>query len=132
MYLKEEFERYNRIFKILFIIIMEKNSLVLIIHSQCNASLSVKNKFIMNNIDVQIIDLEFQTVETQLELDLVPILVIDNNKVLKGKSVFDYLDELILNKNAPQNNGKKKSSLYSNLYIAPSDGGSKPPPVKLE
>ena len=132
MYLKEEFERYNRIFKILFIIIMEKNSLVLIIHSKCNASLSVQNKFIMNNIDVQIIDLEFQTVETQLEIDLVPILVIDNNKVLKGKSVFDYLDELILNKNASKNNGKKKSSLYSDLYIAPSDGGSKPPPVKLE
>ncbi len=111
---------------------MENNSLVLVIHSLCPASMSIYNKFKANDIKVVVINLEYQEVEARIEVDMVPLLIINNNKVLKGKVVFDYLDELVLSKNVSQSNGKKKSSLYSNLYIAPPDSDSKKTPVKLE
>ena len=118
--------------KYYFIIIMENNSLVLVIHSLCPASVSIHNKFEANNIKVDVINLEYQEVEARIEVDMVPLLIINNNKVLKGKAVFDYIDELVLSKSVLQSNGKKKTNLYSNLYIAPPDSGSKKTPVKLE
>jgi hypothetical protein len=109
---------------------MENSNLVLVIHSLCPASVNLNNKLLFNNMSINVIDLQIQEVEAKIDIDVVPIIIIDNSKILKGKAAFDYVEKLIEDKNKPQNT-KKKSGLYNNLYIAPPDNGSKTP-VKLD
>jgi hypothetical protein len=109
---------------------MENSNLVLVIHSLCPASVNIHNKLLFNNININVIDLQIQEVEAKINIDVVPIIIIDNSNVLKGKAVFDYVEKLIADKNKPQNT-KKKSGLYNNLYVAPPDNGKKTP-VKLD
>lgn len=75
----------------------------------------LQEKFQVNIIDYEEVD----SSKTNINVEKVPVLVINDSDVLVGKNAFDKVDEIINFK------PKKKGAMYQNLFIAPPDTGEK-------
>jgi len=77
---------------------MKVENLVLVYHPKCKAStdLIVKTKD-LKEVNVDTVDISQDEIETDLEIDVVPLIIIDQdpNKVFKGKDAFDKIDEIL-------------------------------------
>jgi len=84
-------------------------NLVVVYHPKCKPSTDfiIKTK-LLKDADIEYINIEEDKIETQIEIDIVPMIIVDNDesKIYKGKRAFDKLDELISipnsNKNKPE------------------------------
>lgn len=105
-----------------------KLEIVYIYHERCQASLNllteiteIKNKF----SDIEYIDLSKDKIESSIEIEAVPTLIVDNEKVHVGKQAFDFVRQIA---NEPvkkqQEPSSKKKNMYSSLYLAPPDDTS--------
>jgi hypothetical protein len=81
-------------------------NLVVVYHPKCKPSTDfiIKTKQ-LKGIDIEYINILDDKIETQIEIDVVPLIIVDNDEhqIYKGKRAFDKLDELISqpNKNKP-------------------------------
>lgn len=101
---------------------MSITSLTVIYHSKCAASMELLTKIkpLQEKFQVNIIDYEeVDSSKTNINVEKVPVLVINDSDVLVGKNAFDKVDEIINFK------PKKKGAMYQNLFIAPPDTGEK-------
>lgn len=77
---------------------MKVENLVLVYHPKCKAStdLIVKTKD-LKEVNVDTVDISQDEIETDLEIDVVPLIIIDQDpsKVFKGKDAFDKIDEIL-------------------------------------
>ena len=75
-------------------------SITIIYHQKCQASLNILPILKeVKNYEIEYIDLSVDKVEADVNLDVVPMLIIDNKDIFRGKQAFDKLQEF-----------KKKSS----------------------
>jgi len=87
-----------------------------IYHSDCepsNTLYKLVNEKIKTEIDY--INLKTDTIESTIEINSVPMLIVDNQTILLGKEAFDFVEKINDNKT----NGKKRNNLYKDLYVAP-------------
>tara|TARA_Y100001958_G_scaffold99897_1_gene69204 strand:+ start:2170 stop:2538 length:369 start_codon:yes stop_codon:yes gene_type:complete len=77
---------------------MKVENLVLLYHPNCKAStdLIVKTKD-LKEVNVDTVDISQDEIETDLEIDVVPLIIVDQdpNKVFKGKDAFDKIDQIL-------------------------------------
>lgn len=102
-------------------------SITIIYHQKCQASLNILPMLKeVKNYEIDYIDLSVDKVEADINLDIVPMLIIDNKDIFKGKQAFDKLEEL---KMKPI--GKMGKKMYRPISIAPEDDSNKKNPVDL-
>lgn len=102
-------------------------SVTVIYHQKCQASLNILPMLKeVKNYEIDYIDLSVDKVEADINLDVVPMLIIDNNDIFRGKQAFDKIEEL---KTKP--GGKMGKKMYRPISIAPEDESNKKTPVDL-
>lgn len=102
-------------------------SITIIYHQKCQASLNILSMLKdISNYEIDYIDLSVDKVETDINIDVVPMLIIDNKDIFRGKQAFDKLEEL---KKKPS--GKMGKKMYRPISIAPEDDSNKKTPVDL-
>lgn len=116
---------------------MSLGSLVIVYHKDCEPSLELlKNVKELENFDIETIDIATEQCETEIKIDVVPILVVNNVDIFRGKDAFDKVNELIKTSNEKPKHGimNRKSSvkrpLYSrNIVLPPPDDNTKKPVI---
>ena len=93
---------------------MEDNSIVVIFHNGCKVSVefcSLVKK--LNNYTLNFIDLQNNELESEIEVDIVPFICIDNKKteIYKGKDAFDKIQSLI-----EANKKKEPRGIYDSSF----------------
>jgi len=83
---------------------MDPKSLVLVYHPKCKAStdLLVKTKQ-LKDISVEYINIAEDTIETDIVIDTVPLIILDNSpdSIHVGKEAHDKIEKIINNMNKP-------------------------------
>ena len=83
---------------------MDPKSLVLVYHPKCKAStdLLVKSKQ-LKDISVEYINILEDTIETDIVIDTVPLIILDNSpdSIHIGKEAYDKIETLINKMNTP-------------------------------
>ena len=102
-------------------------SITIIYHKKCQASLNILPLLKDLKYDIEYIDLHSDKVEADIKLDIVPMLIIDNKDIFKGKEAFDKVESL-KTKISEKKMGKK---MYRPISIAPEDDSNKKKPVDL-
>ena len=77
---------------------MNPVELVVVYHPNCRASTDFLIKASkLQNYEIKYINVKEDNIETEIEIDVVPILIVDNdpNKIFKGKSAFDKVDKML-------------------------------------
>lgn len=101
-------------------------SITIIYHSKCQASLNILPLLKdMNNVEY--IDLHSDKIESDITIDVVPMLIVNNEDIFKGKAAFDKIESL-KEKKSEKKMGKK---MYRPISIAPEDESNKKQPVDL-
>lgn len=104
-------------------------SITIVFHRDCRASTDIISKMDdLSGYKIDYIDIYSDKFESDIEIDIVPIIIIDNNDIYKGKDAFDKIEELKKGK-TPKKMGKR--GIYQNVKIAPEDSGSKKKSVKI-
>jgi hypothetical protein len=95
---------------------MEDKSITIIFHSGCKASVdfcSLVKK--LTNYTLDFIDLQTDELDSEIEtdVDIVPLICIDNKKseIYKGKNAFDKIQSLIETNNRKETRGIYGSSV---------------------
>lgn len=92
---------------------MAHSSMVFVYHPQCNASIELLTKTKeLNEITIDYVNLEEDKIETKLNVDIVPMIIIDNSEELiyKGKDAFDKIEHML-----QKSNPYKRSNVSSGL-----------------
>ena len=80
------------------------SNLTVVFHPKCAASLNflIKVKE-LQDIDIEYINYTEDSFETDIDIDVVPLIIINNdsNKIFKGKSAFDKIEDIKLNNSGP-------------------------------
>ena len=83
---------------------MDPKSLVLVYHPKCKAStdLLVKSKQ-LKDISIEYINILEDTIETDIVIDTVPLIILDNSpdSIHIGKEAYDKIETLINKMNTP-------------------------------
>ena len=83
---------------------MDPKSLVLVYHPKCKAStdLLVKTKQ-LKDISIEYINILEDTIETDIVIDTVPLIILDNSpdSIHIGKEAYDKIETLINKMNTP-------------------------------
>lgn len=80
---------------------MDSLNLVVVYHPRCKASTDFLIKVSrVTDADIEYINIETDKIETDITIDIVPLIIINNDpsKIFKGKDAFDKVEELIQNK----------------------------------
>jgi len=79
---------------------MESLSVVVIYHPNCRPSTDFLIKVSkLTEANVEYINIKDDEIETEINVDVVPFIIINNNpkNIFKGKGAFDKIDELLTN-----------------------------------
>lgn len=105
-------------------------SIVVVFHKDCQASVNIISKMDeLTGYEIDYIDIYNDKFEADIDIDVVPIIIVNNTEVYKGKEAFDKVEELKRGKSSSKKIGKR--GLYQPVKIAPEDSGSKKKQVRL-
>ena len=109
---------------------MNDKSITIIFHPGCKASVdfcSLVKK--LDNYNLNFIDLQNDELESELEVDIVPFICIDNKKteIYKGKDAFDKIQSLL-----KTNNKKEPRGIYDSSFTFIEDVKSKTERIDLD
>lgn len=80
------------------------SNITVVFHPKCAASLNflIKVKE-LQDIDIEYINYKEDSFETDIEIDVVPLIILNNDldKIFKGKSAFDKIEDIKLNNSGP-------------------------------
>lgn len=81
---------------------MNSPSIVVVYHPNCKPStdfLIAASK--LTHANLEYINIKDDSIETDIEVDIVPLMIIDNDptKIFKGKAAFDKIEDLMDNVN---------------------------------
>lgn len=114
---------------------MSVSNVTVVYHPKCPASINflIKTKE-LSSLNVDYINFQEDTFESDIVIDKVPLIIIDNdqNKIFKGKDAFDKIDQL---KNSIAPPKKNKSGLgygNKNVTFMPEDASEKKKKIDLE
>jgi hypothetical protein len=113
---------------------MSISTITVVYHPKCAASINFLIKTKELSLQVDYVNFEEDQFESDIEIDRVPLIIIDNdpNKIFKGKAAFDKVDE-IKNSIAPPK--KIKNSLgYGNKSVTfmPEDSSENKKKIDLD
>ena len=77
---------------------MSSLNLVVVYHPNCKASTDFLIKVSrVQEAEIEYIDIKEDKIETGIDIDVVPLLIIDNDpsKIFKGKKAFDKVESLL-------------------------------------
>jgi len=107
---------------------MEPLSIVVVYHPNCKAStdflISVSK---LKDAEIEYINIKDVSIQTDIDVDVVPLMIIDNDasKIFKGKFAFDKVEELV-NKPPPKSWNQDVSGLqYGKTVKFIEDDGKK-------
>ena len=77
-----------------------QNSMIVVFHKDCKAStdfIALVSK--LQGYDIDYVDIKTDKFETDINIDVVPLIIIDNKEsgIYKGKEAFNKIEELIKN-----------------------------------
>ena len=114
---------------------MSNPSITVVYHPKCQASTDFIIKVSkLQNYDIQYINLKDDTIETSIEVDVVPLMIIDNDpsKIFKGKQAFDKIESLITREEGKTQQKQTTGSLkYGQTVTFKEDTGGKKETIKL-
>ena len=89
---------------------------MVVYHPNCKAStdfLIAVSK--LSEAEIEYINIKEDKVETSLDIDVVPLMIIDNNpdKIFRGKAAFDKIEELKLNKTVKSAKKQQSGNKYN-------------------
>lgn len=113
---------------------MSISTITVVYHPKCAASINFLIKTKELSLQVDYVNFEEDQFESDIEIDRVPLIIIDNdpNKIFKGKAAFDKVDE-IKNSIAPPK--KIKNNLgYGNKSVTfmPEDSSENKKKIDLD
>ena len=79
---------------------MNSSNIVVVYHPDCKASMDFLIKVSkLQNTELEFINIKEDKIETDISVDIVPLIIIDNDpsKIYKGKIAFDKIEDLIKN-----------------------------------
>jgi len=109
---------------------MSNSSITVVYHPNCKASTDFIIKVSkLQNFDFEYINLKEDNIESSIDVDVVPLIIIDNdpNKIFKGKKAFDKIESLMTEVKKPPTSTLK----YSQTVTFKEDTGKKEA-IKLE
>lgn len=113
---------------------MSVSAITVVYHPKCSASIDflIKTKQ-LSNVEIQYINYETDSFDTSIEIDIVPMIIIDNNpmKIFKGKSAFDKIDE-ISESLGPKKSKNGLSYGQKNVTFMPEDSNSSKTKIDLD
>tara|TARA_B100000035_G_scaffold253903_1_gene223346 strand:- start:3962 stop:4309 length:348 start_codon:yes stop_codon:yes gene_type:complete len=96
---------------------MESLTVTVVYHPNCKASTDfLINVSKLTEAQIEYINIKEDKIETSINVDFVPLMIINNdpNKIFKGKSAFEKVEELLsTSKQKPEIKAKKSSNTYS-------------------
>ena len=109
---------------------MEDKSITIIFHPDCKVSVdfcSLVKK--LDNYNLNFIDLQNDEFNSDIEVDIIPFICIDNKKteIYKGKDAFDKIQSLI-----ETNNKKESRGIYGSTVTFKEDTKQKKEHIDLE
>ena len=105
-------------------------SIIVVFHKDCQASVNIISKLNdLSGYSVEYIDIYNDKFEADIDIDVVPIIIINDTEVYKGKEAFDKIEELKMGKSSSKKMGKR--GLYQPVKIAPEDNGGKKKQVRI-
>lgn len=91
--------------------------IVVLYHSKCEASLNfiALTETLKKDIKIEYIDLHTDSIETEIKVDVVPLMILNNNSLLvfRGKECFEKITDIIENSKPNNSNRKKKGVNYN-------------------
>lgn len=87
--------------------------MVFVYHPKCNPSIELLTKTKeLKDINIDYVNLEEDKIETKLNVDIIPMIIIDNSEELiyKGKDAFDKIEHML-----QKSNPYKRSNTGSGL-----------------
>jgi len=109
-------------------------SIIAVFHKMCPASVNIIAKLNdVPNYKIEYIDIYNDPFEADIEIDVVPIIIVNDKDIFKGKEAFEKIEELKRGNMSTKGKNKigKKEIYKSNVRIAPEDESSKKSPVKF-
>lgn len=104
---------------------MEEKSIVIVYHPSCKASTDFIIKCDkLKTYDKEYINLKDDKIETELNVDKVPLIIINNDQanIFKGKQAYDKLEEMILEEETPKKAANKTMKYGTKVnFIVPTD-----------
>jgi len=114
---------------------MSNPSIITVVyHPNCRASTDFIIKLSkLQNCDIEYINLKDDTIETSIEVDVVPLIILDNDpsKIFKGKKAFDKVESLMSEGLKTQKKQSSGSLKYGQSVTFKEDTGKKET-IKLE
>jgi len=99
-------------------------NLFVVYHTECLPSVRFLNEVKkLKNYELEVADISVDKIETNISIDVVPTMILNNKQVYKGKEAFDKLIELSSNVNS------KKTAYSKEPFIPPPDDGKANPVV---
>jgi|688.fasta_scaffold120503_2 hypothetical protein len=106
------------------------SSILVVFHKDCTASTNlVVRASKLQNYSIEYLDVKTDKFESDLDIDVVPLIIIDNKEIFKGKAAFDKIEEL---SKTPAKKEKTSSLKYDTVNTFIEDSGSKSEKIDLD
>ena len=108
---------------------MEK-SIVVVFHKDCKPSTDFIIKVSkLQNFSIEYIDVKTDKFESDIEIDVVPLIILDNKEIFMGREAFDKIEEL---SKTPPKKEKIGSLKYDMVNTFVEDSSSKNQKIDLD
>jgi hypothetical protein len=106
------------------------SSIIVVFHKDCTPSTDlVFRASKLQNYNIEYIDVKTDKFESELVIDVVPLIIVDNKDIFKGKDAFDKIEEL---GKTPPKKEKTSSLKYDMVNTFIEDSGSKNQKIDLD
>ena len=107
------------------------DELILVYHQDCQASKKILDVFShINGLNVTLINIYEKDIESSVKIDKVPTLIVNNERMLVGKEVFEYCQNVITNNEKPVEK-EVQHGMYGPAPFLPSKDAEKSGPPKM-
>ena len=106
------------------------DELILVYHPKCQASNKILGVFSqLEGLNVTLINIYEKDIESNIEITKVPTLIVNNEKMLVGREVFDYCQNIITKNEKPVEKEEEKHGMFGpTTFIPQKDAGKGQPP----
>jgi hypothetical protein len=106
------------------------SSIVVVFHTDCAPSADlVFRASKLQNYSIEYVDVKTDKFESEIDIDVVPLIIVDNKEILKGRDAFDKIEEL---SKTPPKKEKTNSLKYDAINTFVEDSENKNQKIDLD
>lgn len=106
------------------------SSIVVVFHKDCAPSTDLVFRVSkLQNYNIEYIDVKTDKFESDLDIDVVPLIIVDNREIFKGRDAFDKIESL---SKTPPKKEKTSSLKYDTINAFVEESESKNQKIDLD